>query len=254
MTKRRRTYSQAQEVALTTQVGGNCPLCDDQLFYTKKSQSRKQYELAHIYPLNPTPDEISDLKDVVRLNEDVNHPDNLIPLCVKCHSRFDKPRTREEYEELAEIKTKLIEKQSQRSLLREYPLQVEIQQVIARLNDVDFTQLGTAGLEFDAKSLDDKFDHSLLKITQRKIRNAVTDYYPLVKEGFRDLEFDVPGTSESIYLQVRRYYIKQRSLGLSQQRIFENIVEWLQITTDSENHDAPEIVASFFVQNCEVFD
>ena len=137
MTNARRTYTQAEELALTTQVGGLCPLCDDQLFYIKKNQSFKHYQLAHIYPLNPTPSEVTELKGAVLLHSDVNHPDNLIPLCVKCHSRLDKPRTREEYEELAQIKTELIERQSQRKLIREYPLEAEIRQVIARLNKMN---------------------------------------------------------------------------------------------------------------------
>lgn len=254
MTNARRTYTQAEELALTTQVGGLCPLCDDQLFYIKKNQSFKHYQLAHIYPLNPTPSEVTELKGAVLLHSDVNHPDNLIPLCVKCHSRLDKPRTREEYEELAQIKTELIERQSQRKLIREYPLEAEIRQVIARLNNDDFAEIDTAELQLNAKSLDEKFDASLPMITQRKIRNAVTDYYPQVRRGFRDLELETPAASEVIYGQVRSYYPKQKSLGLSQRQVFENVVEWLQITTDSKNRDAPEIVASFFVQDCEVFD
>jgi len=46
----------------------------------------------------------------------VNHPDNQIPLCGRCHPRFDKPRTLKEYEELASIKQKLIDRAAQRAL------------------------------------------------------------------------------------------------------------------------------------------
>ena len=108
MANARRSYGPADEIALTTQVGGYCPLCGRKLFYTKRSRSQKAYELAHVYPLNPRLEELEELKGVSLLHSDLNHPDNLIPLCTDCHTRFDKPRTRQEYEVLAEIKRKLI--------------------------------------------------------------------------------------------------------------------------------------------------
>ncbi len=254
MTTARRVYTQAEELALTTQVGGYCPLCDKPLFYTKKGRNYKYYELAHIYPLNPTDEEVEELKDVTRLHADVNHPDNQISLCVKCHTRFDKPRTCAEYQELAAIKQKLIDKQAQRSLINEYPLEADIERVIARLHEIESSDKAKADLQLDAKSLDEKFDNSLPGLTRRKIKHAVTDYYPHIKRGFRDLELQTPMAAELIYSQVRTYYLKQKSLGLSQPQIFANVVEWLRVTTHSESPEAPEIVASFFVQNCEVFD
>jgi transcription initiation factor IIE alpha subunit len=63
MNSKRRTYTTAEELSLTTQVEGKCPLCGASLFYTKKSRSYKEYELAHIYPLNPKPDEKEELEN-----------------------------------------------------------------------------------------------------------------------------------------------------------------------------------------------
>jgi hypothetical protein len=42
-------------------------------------------------------------------------------------------------------------------------------------------------------------------------------------------------------------------MGCDQQTIFENIVAWLNAKTHPEIPDATEILASFYVQNCEVF-
>ena len=72
MDSERRAYTQAEEVALTTQVDGHCPLCGDPLFYRKKGRSFKGYELAHIYPLNPSVEEAALLATVERLSTDVN--------------------------------------------------------------------------------------------------------------------------------------------------------------------------------------
>ena len=214
----------------------------------------KAYELAHIYPLNPTPQELKELGGARLLNPDVNHPDNQIPLCGRCHPHFDKPRTLKEYEELAAVKQKLIDRAAQRALNNEYPLEADINRIISRLHETKFNEDGTPDLEFEPKSLESKFGDSLPVPTQRKIRHNVTDYYQYIKNEFRELEFQVPAASEVIYAQVRAYYLKQKSLGLPQSAIFGNVIDWIRLTTSPDTPEASEIVASFFVQNCEVFD
>src|SRR5687767_1575515 len=139
MAKARRTYSTADELALTTQVGGHCPLCGVALFYKKQAHSHKDYELAHIYPLNPRPDEARMLDGVQLLHPDVNHPDNIIPLCTSCHTRYDKPRTVAEYDSLAAIKRDLLAKASIRAIITEYPLEADLNKIISRLHDLDFS-------------------------------------------------------------------------------------------------------------------
>jgi hypothetical protein len=254
MANTRRSYAQAEELALTTQVGGYCPLCDTSLFYEKKGRSYKAFELAHIYPLNPKLDELTELKDVKLLHPDVNHPDNIVPLCTPCHTRFDKPRTSQEYEQLASIKRKLIEKAFQRALHDEYPLEVDIARIITRLNDVTVSDDSVPLLELAAKNVDLKFNETMPMPTRRKIKHAIADYYPYIQGEFRELEFHTPVAAELIYAQVRLFYLKQKSLGLPQSTVFSNVVEWLVHTTSPATSEAAEIVASFFVQNCEVFE
>ncbi|MAK92040.1 MAG: HNH endonuclease, partial [Oleibacter sp.] len=63
MNNPRKKYSDAQNVALLSQVSRVCPLCAEPLFYKKSGKSFKNYELAHIYPLNPTKEENQLLQD-----------------------------------------------------------------------------------------------------------------------------------------------------------------------------------------------
>ena len=254
MTNTRRPYTEAEQVALTSQVGSYCPLCGQTLFYTKKGRTYKAYELAHIYPLNPRPIEVIELDGVELLHSDVNDPDNIIPLCKDCHGRFDKPRTREEYAQLASVKRKLLDQSRQRAIMGQYPLEADISLIIARLHEVEFTADDVADLELTAKRVDEKFDDSLPHPTRRKIKHAVTDYYQHVKHAFRELELQAPTASELIYAQVRAFYLKQKAMGLPQSAVFNNVVQWLEVTTSPATPEAAEIVASFFVQNCEVFE
>lgn len=250
----RRSYSQAEELALTTQVGGECPQCGRALFYTKKSRSFKDYELAHIYPLNPTEAELKELAGVTRLSADVNHPDNIIPLCNSCHPRFDKPRTRDEYEELVKVKKALIDRAFSRTLFGSYPIEDDLSRIISRLHQIHIADDEITELQLKAKKADDKFEPSLPYLTRRKIKQSIADYYQHIQKEFKELELATPNASEVIYSQVKAFYKKQKSLQLPQSVQFENVVEWFVAVTKPETKEAAEIMAAFFVQNCEVFE
>lgn len=253
MSNERKKYSMAQNVALLTQVNSVCPLCNANLFYSKKSQSRSLYELAHIYPLNPTAEEKKLLKDVKKLNEDVNHEDNIIPLCLPCHEKFDKPRTVEEYQYLFNLKTELIKYSNQKSLWAQYPIEEQITELIDFLYSEEISTL-TSELTYEPKRTSDKFDKTIFLPTKRKIQNNVNDYFHFIKEKFISLEAESPNSSNLISLQIKAYYQKQKTLGLTQQEIFSNIVEWLFSKTKPKSKESAEIIVSFFVQNCEVFE
>jgi len=249
----RRSLSQAEEVSLLAQVDSQCPSCGRPLFYKKRSREYKEYEIAHIYPLNPRPDELSELSRVVLLNNDVNHTDNLIPLCRPCHTRYDKPRTAEEYNELAARKRQLLALAEQQTLQVQYPIEEQIRLVVERLHTEDPENFDT-DLDYEPKRVAEKFEASLPFPVRQKIRNAVSDYYPVVRREFIRMERDSPSASQLIYTQVKAFYLKQKALNIPQAQAFANIVNWIRTKTESETVEAAEIVASFFVQNCEVFE
>ena len=68
------------------------------------------------------------------------------------------------------------------------------------------------------------------------------------------MEQEYPTKSQLIYSQVRTFYLKQKSLGLPKQEIYQNVVMWFQNATKTDMIEAPEVIAAFFVQNCEVLD
>ena len=245
-------YNDAQQTALVSQVNRVCPLCAQSCFYKKKGKTYKNYELAHIYPLNPTPEEVDLLKNEERLSEDVNDEDNIIPLCKNCHGKLDKPRTFEEYRKLFSIKKKLIAQTSQEQIWREYSLESQINDVITALYNNPDMDL-TAEIDFASKKVEEKLDNTITTLTQRKIKNYVRDYYVFIRERFSDLDQQELDLSELISVQIKAYYLKQKSMGLGQQEIFDNIVAWLNAKTRPQTSDATEILTSFFIQNCEVF-
>jgi len=248
----RKTYSEAQQTALVSQVNRVCPLCTQPLFHKKKKKSFKSYELAHIYPLNPTAEEIELLKNEELLADDVNDEKNIMPLCESCHGKFDRPRTVEEYRQLSSIKKKLTAQTVQEQIWQEYNIEGEISDVITTLynaKDIDLS----SDIEFSPKTVDEKLDDTMATLTRRKIKNNVSEYFIFIRSQFSELDQKEPDLSERISLQIKTYYLKQKSLGLTQQDIFQNIVSWLNAKTRPQIPEATEILASFFVQNCEVF-
>ena len=253
MSNKRKTVSDSQNIKLVTQVNSICPSCGVPLFYPKNGSSHKQYQIAHIYPLNPKADEIQLLKNEGRLSEDINHEDNLIPLCLMCHTRFDKPRTVEEYNGLMKIKKSLIKKEYQQGLQQQYQIEDDISMVIESLY-VDDISNEVCDIDFVPKNVDRKLNDSISNLTKRKIKNNVTDYFIFVKNKFISMAEIHPDSANLISTQIKGYYLKQKTLELSQQEIFTNIVEWIHAKTHPKTDDAAEIIASFFIQNCEIFE
>jgi C-terminal domain 11 of the ABC-three component (ABC-3C) systems/HNH endonuclease len=253
MGNKRVTYTPAQNIFLVGQVNGICPLCAEPLFYKKRGKSYKNYEIAHIYPLNPTKEEINLLADEKRLSEDVNDEDNVIPLCDGCHTKFDKPRTVEEYRMLVGIKKRINNIHKQKNIWKQYKIEDEIAKII----DVLYTELDfddKCEIIFKAKKVDEKLNDSMTNPTKRKIKNNVQDYYIIIRDKFASLDHEKPDLSEIISCQIKTYYLKQKIMGLNQQQIFDNIVSWIHEKTKAETLDSAEILTSFFVQNCEVFE
>lgn len=254
MASRRRKLSSADEISLITQVSRSCPLCGESIFYTKESgRTQKGYQIAHIYPLNPKDEETVLLGGEEKLANDPNHVDNLIPLCLKCHGKFDKPRTKEEYRELLSQKMTFIRREQIQSLQAEYPLEREIRKIMSALYDDDL-DTNTADISYDPKTLDQKLDDSITRPTSRLIRHHVSDYFQYIRRKLLEVESESPTAAELISSQVRTYYVSQKALALSQEEVFKNMVGWMVSKTDPSTADAAEIVAAFFVQNCEVFE
>lgn len=249
----RKTYGEAHNVALTSQVDGVCPQCDKPLFYKKKGKSFKGYEIAHIYPLNPTTEEVELLKNEERLSQDVNDENNLIPLCKSCHGKFDKPRTVEEYRQLVGIKKRYIARSRQETLWSSHHIESDIRGVIEALYEENFVGTSEAEIEYEPTTIDEKVDETITRPTVRKIKNNVSDYFTLIKIHFSEIDKSNPNFSDIVSLQVKAYFLKQQQLGLDKQAIFDNLVSWINVKTKPKSIDAAEILVSFFVQNCEVF-
>ncbi|MFV5503211.1 ABC-three component system protein [Acinetobacter sp. 226] len=239
------------KIVLFDEVNGLCPKCNKPLMKNKKSQLTKLYEIAHIYPHSPHPHEIELLKNEIKLNEDLDHEDNLIALCRDCHKIFDIPRTIDGYREMIEIKKELQRISRQKKLWHENKLDDEINEVIASL--VLFKGDASAELSLTAMKIDEKADENLTFMIRLKIKNYVQYFYTHIKSRFAELDKVKPYTSETIFSQVKTYYLKLKKDGADQNQIFKALTEWIYSVTNNKDKEVAEIFVSFFIQNCEVY-
>lgn len=250
---KRSGFTTAEELAFTTEVEGQCPKCGKPLFFAKNGKMLKRYEIAHIYPLNAKPEEVLELKNEERLSSDLNAFENLIALCVLCHTELDKLRTAEEYRDLVLLKKGLLQRTEQQEIQKQYHLQEDIRHVINSLDSIEVPPADVF-LSYDPKKVDEKLDVTMPLPTKNKIKHNVSDYYQYVRMRFEDIERESPNLSELVSLQVKAFYFQQKVKGLSQHAIFTNVVNWFFAKTKPKTIEAAEIVASYFVQNCEVFE
>lgn len=249
--KKRKSPGVNLGLILFDEVDSLCPQCTKPLIKRTNGHYSKIYEVAHIYPHSPRPDEKILLQYEERLSDDPDHEDNLIALCRDCHKIFDNPRTILGYREMVAIKRELQRISRIKSGWFDNSLDSEIDEVVKCL--VDFREGESKELSLEALTIESKLDSTMTIATKFKIQSYVTYFYHSIKDKFSELDKNEPYTSDAIYSQIRSYYLQLKKSGMSQPQIFTALTKWIEAVTDNTSHDVAEIIVSFFVQNCEVY-
>lgn len=250
MSKPRKSYTSNEQLILFSEVESICPICTKPLRYEKAGRIEKVFEIAHIYPLNPTAEEIELLKDEKLLSEDVNSLNNVIPLCPSCHEKFDKPRTVEEYRKLYKIKESIILKSKIMNSYSLFNIEDEIRLVLHKLN-LDTGEL--AKLEYNVLKVEQKANDTLPPLLKRQIKSDVTEYFLFIQNIFEEIDKDTPDKFNTVAAQIKGFYYKCKQSTQNQEEIYRSIVEWIHNKTNRYSLRACEIITAYFVQDCEVF-
>lgn len=235
------------------EVGFHCPLCGKPLqSKNQKKREQKKFEIAHIYPNSPTNEQYIELTGLERLGENCESIENKIALCKDCHDEQDYHTTREDYLKLLNKKKKLICSMNLEEILDGMQIEKDIKKIINKLdnlNNLEVLELKYIPVEIDKKIKDEFLS---LKI---KVKTNVNYYYPLIFEEFKKNETNENNSSyEVICSQVKAAYLKIKKETNDQNIIFNELVNWLKYKTQETNNEACEILISYFIQNCEVFD
>lgn len=150
--------------------------------------------------------------------------------------------------ELTLIKEKYFEKQRIKLLLDDAFYSKKLKTIIDKI-DSNPTVLNVS-LKLNPTEIKNKIDTTTRLYSA--VSSFITDYYLYLRELFK--EKDGNGFNfEDLCKTVRTNYLKLAKEGLSQEKIFDLLVENLSRKIQ-ENLLSCDIVMSFFIQNCEVFD
>lgn len=253
MSNNRRDITETEKMFLLSEIGGICPLCHTALIIKKASGKEVRiFDIAHIYPLNPTSNQLEILKYESKLSEDLDSQANMIPLCKICHKRYDTNLTSEEYQQLFNIKKNVMYKYELRQTWGGYKLHSDILQVVTALSSLDSSNMKPK-ISYSIVNIDNKIDSTLGNLEKMKIQSNIIMYYSLIFDSFKQIEQKNECNMMQIYAQVRSYCCTLLSQGFDQKEIVDEMVEWFMHSANLDNRVKAEILVAFFVQNCEVF-
>jgi len=252
----RKQISKADERLHLIEVNGFCPLCGRSLLQTSGKKT-KLCEIAHIYPHSPTTEELKILKGVHVFGEDSESFQNKIPLCLNCHKNYDYHKTKEEYNKLLNIKRNLYTSLLTKSNLSEVTLLSflydDIEKILDEISKWDPVSDENIELKMNPLEVKNKFLDSE-RLLKNKVRSYVINYFHFIKNYTKNLTDSHALNFETLATNIRSAYLTASKSSESKEKIFDLLTNWLVNKTESKNKIACEIIISFFVQSCEVFD
>lgn len=249
---KRKSISSAQKNLLLAEVSSECPLCFKKLVVTKGANVNNEFEIAHIYPLHPTEKDKMILASVNVPESERDELDNLIPLCKTCHPDYDNHKTLDKYDNLLSIKRRVQHEYKAKGEINALSVEDAIAQLIEKILHLDISEYDKAQLNYKPSKVKEKILKSNMLLS-RKIETNVSVYYLFIKEEFRRIVFATEFDFDKFASLVRTAYFSVRKKDNNQEKTFDMLVEWLVEKTDCPR-SACEIMLSYFVQNCEVYD
>ena len=166
-----------------------CPLCNKDLQPKSQKKRNKLYEIAHIYPNSPTPQQKKELANLEKLGLNSESFENKIALCKDCHSTQDYNTTKEEYLKLLKIKKALLSESTVRDVLNQEVIEKEISVIIDKLTQLTSKEIESwVDLNYDVVKVEKKFGVNESSLLKRKIIDNVREYYVFIREEFKSAD------------------------------------------------------------------
>ena len=222
-------------VFLVAEAGGICQGdgCTKPLFINENGHKELLYDIAVIDP-----------------EEDPENPDNLIAMCPECCAKYKVMRNRESIERLRERKKKLLENYEDQTLVADAHVQEGVRKVIEMIPAIKVDP--NVDLNYVPVKLKDKIEPENVRLLIRT-KEHVNIYYKDVKEAFQNVSREGKLRFAPFCRLVRMTYENFKDKGYDQNRIYRELTKWLCNET-KEDVDACEVVISYFIHECEVFD
>lgn len=255
MANKRESYTSTENSILYAETGGCCPLCTQPIIFQKKSSNKptKCYEIAHIYPLNPTSSQIVTLVGYP-VPPDINALENLIALCPSCHTKYDKDFKIEELTRLRKIKDGYLSNTKAKLTASQHIIQEEVFEILDAIASYEFDETALSPAKFDISTVEKKLKTGMSPLQKSEIKFNAINFYVRIRDHIRALERQDQASIKILLNQINSYYLVMNKQNPdNKDLVFTYVAQW--ISDKSQKPILPaKVLASFFVQNCEVFD
>jgi hypothetical protein len=255
MTAKREIYSDNEHSILYAEAGGTCPLCTVPILFTKPGSKKptRGYEVAHIYPLNPTRTQLEALK-MHSSPIAINALRNVIALCPSCHTSYDKDFKIEEFCRLRQIKDGFLSDSKAKLSVSRHTLQEEVCEILDIIASFDFDNPMLTSTSFDVSTVEQKLKVGMSPLQKHEIKvNAIT-FYVRIRDHLRLLELQDQAAVRILQNQINSYYLTMNKQNPeNKDLVFNYVAQWISAKTNRPIL-ASKVLTAFFVQNCEVFD
>lgn len=255
MKAKRDSYSEDEHSILYAETGGCCPLCMMPILFQKKGSKKpsKGYEVAHIYPLNPTQSQAKALVGYPVPHE-INALENVIALCPTCHTKYDKDFKLDELIKLRKIKDGYLSDAEAKFTVSQHTIQEEVYEILDAIAAFDSDETALPPTSFDISTVDRKLKTGMSPLQKREIKVNAINFYVRIRDHIRRLEQQDQASIRILQNQVNSYYLTMnRRNPENKDLVFNYVAQWISAKTNKPIL-AAKVLTSFFVQNCEVFD
>jgi hypothetical protein len=230
---------QTEDLLLLQEVESHCPLCRDFLVHQKDGVALRNYKITPIAALSGS-----------ATNRSLKSQSGDIALCLRCAGEYLSRPTVAEYLKLSKIKQAVSDRRRALENAVGIKIDEQIEEVLRAITNTTKEQLA---LKMEPAEVEKNIEKDKIPL-MIKIMGYVTNYFYRVRDILQGLDHDGRLRSKEIAEDVNAYYKKLRRGQFSQERILMILVVWLQTNAETDYHLACEILVSFFVQDCEVFD
>jgi 5-methylcytosine-specific restriction endonuclease McrA len=189
MATKRDSYDENEHSILYAETGGCCPLCTLPILFKKKGSKKtsKGYEVAHIYPLNPTKSQAEALVGYP-VPADINALENVIALCPTCHTKYDKDFKLDELIRLRKIKDEYLSEARAKLTASQHTIQEEVYEILDAITTFDHDGTVLSHTSFDISTVDNKLKTGMSPLQKHEIKINAISYYVRIRDHIRRLE------------------------------------------------------------------
>ncbi|MBC3830844.1 HNH endonuclease [Undibacterium amnicola] len=255
MATKRDKYSDTEHSVLYAETGGCCPLCTLPILFQKANSKKpsKGYEVAHIYPLNPTQPQALAL-GAFPVPIDINALENVIALCPTCHTKYDKDFKLDELIVLRKIKDGYLSNAKAKLTASQHAIQEEVNEILDAIAAFEFEDITLSPTKFDISTVDKKLKVGMSPLQKHEIKSDAISFYVRIRDHIRKLEQQDQASVKILLNQINSYYLAMNKQNpANKDLVFNYVAQWISIKTN-KSILAAKVLTSFFVQNCEVFD